>query len=70
MDNNQLIAVKSMSTKKDLKKLKQQLTVVRECLMEKDKIIEGLRLDLAHLVNQLPRLKENNVMSTSHISIK
>lgn len=67
MSDNQLIAVKStnfksidLNVKKNLKKLKQQLIVVRECLVEKDKIIEGLRLDLAHLVEQLPKLKENH----------
>ena len=69
--NHQLIAVKSIHVKKDLKKLKQQLTVIRECLVEKDKIIEGLRLDLANLVDQLPRLKQHNgMLSTNHVSIK
>ena len=62
---NQSIAVKSTTTsKKDLERLKQQLISARQCLLEKDAIIEGLRLDLAHLVEQLPRLKHNNSNSS------
>ena len=61
MRNQQFIAVKSITNnKKDLEKLKQQLVNAKQCLLEKDAIIEGLRLDLAHLVEQLPRLKHNN----------
>ena len=60
MSNHQCIAVKSIYTKKGLRKLKQQLKLAHQNLLEKDKIIEGLRLDLAHLVNQLPRLKQDN----------
>ena len=63
MNHNQPIAVKSIYTRKGLKKLKQRLMVAHQHLIEKDKIIEGLRLDLAHLVNQLPRLKQNNGLS-------
>lgn len=69
--NHQLIAVKSINVKQNLKNLKQQLSVIRECLVEKDKIIEGLKLDLAHLVDQLPRLKQHNrMLSSNHVSIK
>jgi hypothetical protein len=53
MSNQQFIAVKPT---KDVKKLVQQLGVARESLLEKDRIIEGLRLDLANLVEQLPRI--------------
>lgn len=53
MSNQQFIAVKPT---KDAKKLEQQLGVARERLLEKDRIIEGLRLDLANLVEQLPRI--------------
>jgi hypothetical protein len=59
MRNQQCIAVKSITTKKGLEKLKQQLVLANQCLVEKDKIIEGLRIDLAHLVDQLPRIKQN-----------
>jgi hypothetical protein len=59
MRNQQFIAVKSITTKKGLDKLKQQLVVANKCLIEKDRIIEGLRLDLAHLVDQLPRIKQH-----------
>ncbi len=54
--DNQHIAAKSI---KDLKKLKQQLNMANQCLIEKDRIIEGLRSDLANLVEQLPRLQPN-----------
>ena len=56
MGNQQFIAVKST---KNLKQLKLQLNMAHQSLEEKDKIIEGLRLDLAHLVEQLPRIQPN-----------
>ena len=70
MSNQQFIAVKSITNKKNLEKLKQQLVAAHQCLVEKDRIIEGLRFDLAHLVDQLPRLKQNNGRSSTHMSIK
>lgn len=53
MGNYQFIDIKAT---RDFKKLKQQLSMAQQCLLEKDRIIEGLRLDLAHLVEQLPRI--------------
>ena len=58
MNNKSCIAIKSVQKNRGLEKLKLQLIVARQDLLEKDKIIEGLRLDLAHLVNQLPKIKQ------------
>lgn len=63
VSNNQLFAVKSFSKIKGFAKLKQELIVANKTLIEKDLIIEGLRLDLAHLVNQIPKLKTNKQIS-------
>lgn len=63
MNHNQFIAVRSLYAKKGFAKLKQQLVVAHQDLMEKDRIIEGLRFDLANLVNQLPKLKQNHELS-------
>jgi len=60
VSDRQNISVKSITTKKDLEKLKQQLIAAHQGLVEKDRIIEGLRLDLAHVVDQLPRLQQQN----------
>ncbi len=54
VNNQQFIAVKST---KNLRQLKHQLSMAYQSLEEKDKIIEGLRLDLAHLVDQLPKIQ-------------
>ncbi len=70
MSNHQFIAIKSITNKKDLEKLKQQLFAAKQGLMEKDKIIEGLRLDLAHLVDQFPRLKQSSDGSVNQIATK
>lgn len=70
MSNHQFIAVKSITNKKDLDKLKQQLVAAHKGLIEKDKIIEGLRLDLAHLVDQLPKLKQYSDRLVNQIATK
>lgn len=70
VSNRQLIAVRSITNKKNLEKLRLQLVNARQCLVEKERIIEGLRLDLAHLVDQLPRLKQNNGRSSTHMAIE
>jgi hypothetical protein len=59
VSNQQFIAVKSIKSIKNLKQLELQLSMAHQSLEEKDKIIEGLTLDLAHLLEQLSRIQPN-----------
>lgn len=54
MREQQDVAVKP---KKKFEALQQALHVAQECMLEKDRIIEGLRFDLANLVDQLPSIQ-------------
>lgn len=47
--------------KKKFEALQQALYLAQQSMLEKDRIIEGLRFDLANLVDQLPSIKANKL---------
>lgn len=58
MHHQQTVSVSSTTARKYLRKLKHRLVVANQCLVAKDKIINGLRLDLDHLVGQIHKIKQ------------
>jgi len=41
--------------------LQRALYLAQQCMLEKDRIIDGLRFDLANLVDQLPSIQANKI---------